>query len=168
MAESTKGASDGGFEDVILGSTEEHACSPVFEMDELGIKISAPKRVEAVMEEGSDDVPYVSESTRFPICITMQIPTKLFVKFPEVSDRVTLVAVEHATGKSHAKNLTSTRTRVPTKRYDLPPEFLENAVDVWRYNVNLSSFIHLSGPGRYHVYVTFEDYRSNTVAVEVE
>ena len=156
------------FDDVILGSTEEHECSPTFDsFDELGIKINAPGEVEASYEDDGLGGSVVSASTRFPICISMQIPTAEIVKFPETSDRVTLVAVDQRTGDAFSRNLTSTRTRAKPTVYDLPQDMLENAIDIWRYNVNLCNYLRL--PARaasYHIYATFEQYRSNSVTVE--
>lgn len=158
------------FDDVNLGATEEHACSPRFaSLEELGILINSPLKVAGVIEDLGGGEKVLAETTRFPVCITMQVPTALTAQFPEIADRVTLVAVDSETGGSFSGNLTSTRTRAPRQRFDQSQGPLANSIRIWRYNVNLCRYLRLPGkPATYHVYATFEEYRSNSLTVKVE
>lgn len=156
-----------GFDDITFDSSHEVGCSPTFEdysYDRREIKINAPGRVQAILDDDG-----MSPETRFPICLAMQFPTKLVGDTFELWARITLVAVNVVTGESFSGNLVPRRTAQRIPGPPLAPEVLEKRVERFYRNINLCHYVHLPAErGSYHVYAMFEDYRSNTVTVELE
>ena len=157
------------FDTVPLDSAVRHACSPDFEKlntEIKGIKINAPKVIEAIFRE---EERLVSPSTRFPVCIAIQFPLKFIVKFSEPRPLITLVMVNKTTGESFSANLAYSRPMGPSTRTKLPDDVIEKAAQRFYYNVNLCHYLMLpAAPGTYFLYATFEEYKSNTLTVNLK
>lgn len=158
----------GLFDAVSLDSFVEHECSPVFDTfttEERGIRINAPEVIEASFDQ---ERRMVSPSTRFPVCIAMQFPLRLMVKFPEPRPLITLVIVNRVTGESFSANLAYSRDTDPLPRNELPKEVVEKAAQRLYYNVNLCHYLRLPAvPATYVLYATFQEYKSNVMNVRL-
>ena len=156
------------FSKVVLGSYDQSECSPTFEQfnDKVrGIRINAPAKVKAVFDGDG-----VSPESRIPLCVAMQFQADFFAKYDHVYSRITIVAVDEATGKSYSGNLALSRPVMPPKRNpSIPPEKLAAMTQRKYINVNLANYLHLPpAKGTYVVYATIEDNKSNTVTIELE
>lgn len=157
------------FDSVALDSHVRHKCSPEFDQFDTkvkGIKINAPDEIEATFDE---EEKIVSPFTRFPVCIAMQFPLKNMLNYAQPRSLITLVMVNKTTGESFSGNLSYSRPMGPSPKMDLPEKIIETRVQRYYYNVNLCRYLRLpAAPGTYFLYATFEEYKSNTLTVNLK
>jgi hypothetical protein len=157
------------FSSIALGTYTKSECSPEFDLTDFeakGVKLNMPTSVEASDSGGAGVL-----ATRWPACITLRAPKREYPsdQFDEIGAAITLVVVDVKTGQSRAANLASSKSTfgpvssaaIPEAELDLPRQFY--------MSVNVCDYLDLPPiPGTYDVHVTFLDYESESIRVEVE
>ena len=154
------------FEDVVPGSYDEEPCSPPFELgsvEDAGFKINGPTKVFAAFEEGR-----LAPETVIPLCLGLKVPTEVVERYDDVFSRVAVVVADKRTGKAYTANLAPVELTEPLPPTELSPEELEGRLSTEYHTVDLAEYVSLPGaPAVYVVYATLEDFRSNTIEIEL-
>lgn len=154
------------FEDMVPGSYDEAACSPPFDftsVDDVGFKINGPTKVFAAFEGDG-----LAPDTVIPLCLGLKVPTAVVARHDDLFSRVAVVVADKRTGKAYTSNLAPVELTDPLPPADLPPDELEDSISTEYHTVDLAEYVTLPGaPAVYVVYATLEDYRSNTIEIEL-
>lgn len=162
------------FDGVVFDSADPNDCSPEldeFDVEYRGIKINAPPKVGLVVDVGEDEeeAPRVSKSTRFAMCIAVQMSQDRLGAYAEPVAAISVVAVNKANARHFSASLEATRAREPLPPPNLSADELARRVGRLYYNVNLCDYLELPPePATYYAYAAFDEHRSNTVEVQLE
>jgi len=169
---------DEQFEDVVIDSRKENACSPVEpEGPFLGIMIQAPRKVafKKDRDEHATLFPRPTGFAKVPICGFFMVPGVVFEKYVDVLSALRIVAVNKVLDKVFTGYVANPMPSDPVPiRPDLTPEQLANIVSGGYFNPNLTERVPLPQvPAVYEVHVELgekdsEDFmESNRVIIEL-
>lgn len=154
------------FEDVVPGSFYDNECSPRFDelsVDDLGLRINGPAKVKF----GVDEDGFTPETT-IPLCLGLKLPADFFAAHDPYVSQVAVVMADKRTGASFTANLAPQRPFSQSARRPVQPGELAGQVTTRHFNVDLLEYVQLPPePATYITYAAVEDYRSNTIEIEL-
>lgn len=167
------------FDTVELGINSPTPCSPDFDFldrTSIGIRINMPT---AVKVDADPETNLMSQKSRLPLCLVMQVPQSDVLSIDLMQDHVSVVVVNVATGQSISGNLMSPRMRAPKRERPVSPMSSDDkkAFDeevkrrVARHYINVNLIEHLPFPAitaKYKVYALFKTHKSNVVTIELK
>jgi len=150
--------------DVPIGYRSETNYSPVINNQFFGIKINSPEKItvkEALKMDRFGNNDYV------PISLTHQFNLAYLRKFNNITDHMTVVAVNVKTGISFSGNLGDEDTaEYPDDAPYLPEEELVNTFAEGFLTFNLLQVLNLPAESAaYFIHVTLEEYQSNVLQI---
>jgi len=154
------------FADVVPGSFYDNDCSPQFDElseDDLGLRINGPTKVQfGVDEEG------FTPETSIPLCLGLKVPASLLAAHDPFTTQVVVVMADKRTGASYTANLAPQRPISQSAKRPVAPGELEGQITTKHFNVDLLEYMDLPPEAAtYITYATLEDYKSNTIEIEL-
>jgi len=146
------------FENVAFGSFDEvESCSPEVDDDFRGLVIAAPKNLP------------IQEEMIFPLCGTYQVDEIMFIRFGSFENEIVAVVTDLATNQPYQSSFLDDRFQPDVLENFEPDEGVENVVITGWYNADLYTLMPAlpKHPGRYQVFVTIGEMKSNVVDIEI-
>jgi len=147
------------FESVPLGNKSESTCSPKIESwDFRGIILNSPKKIR------------ISDEFILPLCGTHQLSELFINKFKKYDHEIVIVVTDTSTYKSYSGKLSKPgfKSEDYAKAIGSDEELERNTVGGW-FNIDVFDYVKSlpEKEGKYIIYATIGDLKSNVVEVEI-
>jgi len=145
------------FSNVSLGTFDEDVCSPAVDEKFRGLVISAPKKIP------------LSEDIVFPVCGTYQVDEGELIKYRSFENEIVIIVTDMTDNKPYSGNLLENGFEPDILDGFRSDDEVSNVVVTGWFNVDLYRQISKLPrlPGKYQVFATIGDMKSNVVAVDL-
>lgn len=148
------------FENISLGNKSESSCSPKIESWGFrGILLNSPEKV------------LISSEFVIPLCGSHQLSELFINKFKRYDHEIVIVVTDTKSYKSYSGKLSKPgfKTEEYTKAIGSDEELERNTAGGW-FNIDVYDYVRSlpEKEGKYLIYATIGDFKSNVVEVEVE